>query len=91
MRRWMLLSVVLIGLVMFASAETGETDESTEALKSGESVTKALGTVTSSLRFVMRPERAMFIDMDLIFLLFRLVFIIVGIVCRRLAAVMVNG
>src|SRR5215831_4161398 len=48
MRRWMLLSVVLIGVVMFASAQTGETDESTEALKSGESVTKALGTVTST-------------------------------------------
>ena len=48
MRRWMLLSVVLLGVVMFASAQTGETDESTEALKSGESVTKALGTVTST-------------------------------------------
>ena len=48
MRRWMLLSVVLVGVVMFASAQTSETDESTEALKSGESVTKALGTVTST-------------------------------------------
>jgi hypothetical protein len=48
MRRWILLSVVLIGVVMFASAQTGETDESTQALKSGESVTKALATVTST-------------------------------------------
>jgi len=48
MRRWILLSVVLIGIVMFASAQTGETDESTEALKSGESVTNALATVTST-------------------------------------------
>ena len=48
MRRCMLLSVVLIGVVMFASAETGETDESTQALKTGESVTKAIATVTST-------------------------------------------
>src|SRR5215472_7552728 len=48
MRRWMLLSVVLIGVVMFASAQTSDTDESTQALKSGESVTKALATVTST-------------------------------------------
>jgi hypothetical protein len=48
MRRWMLLSVVLIGIVMFASAQTSDTDESTQALKSGESVTKALATVTST-------------------------------------------
>jgi hypothetical protein len=44
----MLLSLVLIGVVMFASAQTGETDESTQTLKSGESVTKALATVTST-------------------------------------------
>ena len=48
MRRWISLSVVLIGVVMFASAQTGGTDESTQALKSGESVTKALATVTST-------------------------------------------
>jgi hypothetical protein len=48
MRRCPLLFVVLIGVVMFASAQTGETEESTEALKSGESVTKALATVTST-------------------------------------------
>jgi hypothetical protein len=44
----MLLSVVLIGVVMFSSAQTSETNESTQALKSGESVTKALATVTST-------------------------------------------
>src|SRR5215471_5084233 len=48
MRRWMLLSVVFVGIVMFASAQTSDTDESTQALKSGESVTKALATVTST-------------------------------------------
>src|SRR3974377_150984 len=48
MRHWLLLSVVLIGIVMFASAQTSETDESTQALKSGESVSKALATVTST-------------------------------------------
>jgi len=48
MRRWLLLSVVLIGIVVFASAQTAETDEATEALKSGESVTEALATVTST-------------------------------------------
>ena len=48
MRRWISLYVVLIGVVMFASAQTSETDESTQALKSGESVTKVLATVTST-------------------------------------------
>jgi len=48
MRHRMLLSVLLIGIVVFASAQTNDTDESTQALKSGESVTKALATVTST-------------------------------------------
>lgn len=48
MRHWMLLSVLLIGIVVFASAQTNETDESTRALKSGESVNRALATVTST-------------------------------------------
>ena len=48
MRPWILLSVLLIGIVVFASAQTNDTDESTQALKSGESVTKALATVTST-------------------------------------------
>jgi len=48
MRRWLLLSVVLIGVVVLASAQTAATDEAAEALKSGESVTEALATVTST-------------------------------------------
>ena len=48
MRRWVLLSVVLIGVMLLISAQTAEPDEPTQALKSGESVTKALATVTST-------------------------------------------
>lgn len=48
MRSWMLLPIVLIAVVLLASAQTAEPDESTQALKSGESVTKALVTVTST-------------------------------------------
>ena len=48
MRRCMFFSVLLIGIVVFASAQTAEPDESAQALKGGESVTKALATVTST-------------------------------------------
>lgn len=48
MRRWFLLPVVLIAMVLLASGQTAEPDESAEALKNGESVTKALATVTST-------------------------------------------
>jgi len=48
MRRWMLVAVLLIGAVAIAGAQTAEPDESIEALKSGESVTNALTTVTST-------------------------------------------
>jgi len=46
MSRCMLFSVLLIGIVVFASAQTA--DESAQALKGGESVTNALATVTST-------------------------------------------
>jgi hypothetical protein len=48
MRRWLLLPVVLIAVVLLVAARTAEPDEPTQALKSGESVTKALATVTST-------------------------------------------
>jgi hypothetical protein len=48
MRRWVLLSVVTIGVLLLISAQAAEPDEPTQALKSGESVTKALATVTST-------------------------------------------
>jgi hypothetical protein len=48
MRRWLLLAVVVLAVVVVVSAQTSEPDESTQALKSGESVTKALATVTST-------------------------------------------
>ncbi len=48
MRRWLLLAVVVIAVVVVVAAQTAEPDESTQALKSGESVTKALATVTST-------------------------------------------
>jgi hypothetical protein len=48
MRRWLLLPAVLIAVVLFASAQSAETDQSTQALQGGESVTKALATVTST-------------------------------------------
>lgn len=48
MRAWLLLPIALIAMVLLASAQTAEPDESTQALKSGESVTKALATVTST-------------------------------------------
>jgi len=44
----MLLSVLLIGIVVFAPAQTNDADESTQALKSRENLTKALATVTST-------------------------------------------
>lgn len=47
MRRWVLLSVILIGVMLLISAQTAEPDEATQALKGSESVTKALATVTS--------------------------------------------
>src|SRR5271165_4757414 len=48
MRRWFLLSVVLTAVMLLISAQTAEPDEPAQALKSGESVTKALATVTST-------------------------------------------
>ncbi len=48
MRRWVLLSVVLIGVMLLISAQTAEPDEATQALKGSDSVTKALATVTST-------------------------------------------
>ncbi len=48
MRRWLLLSAVLFGLVVLVSGQTAEPDQTTEVMKSGESVTKALATVTST-------------------------------------------
>jgi hypothetical protein len=48
MCRWMLLPVVLIAVAFCASAQSSESDDSTQALKSGESVTKALATVTGT-------------------------------------------
>ena len=48
MSRWLLLSVVLVGVVVLAAAQTSGPNESTQALKSGESVSKALATVTST-------------------------------------------
>ena len=48
MRRWVLLSVVLIAVMLLISAQTAEPDEQPQALKSGETVTKALTTVTST-------------------------------------------
>ncbi len=48
MRRWILLPIVLIAVVLLASAQTTEPDETTQTLKSGETVTKALTTVTST-------------------------------------------
>ncbi len=48
MRRWILLPIVLIAVVLLASAQTAEPDETTQTLKSGETVTKALTTVTST-------------------------------------------
>jgi hypothetical protein len=48
MRRWLLLPLVLLATILLVSATTSDTDESAQALKSGESVTKALATVTST-------------------------------------------
>jgi hypothetical protein len=48
MRRWFLLPIILIAVVLLASAQTAEPDETTQTLKSGETVTKALTTVTST-------------------------------------------
>ena len=48
MRRWTLLPIVLIAVVLLASAQSAQPDESAQTLKSGETVTKALTTVTST-------------------------------------------
>jgi hypothetical protein len=48
MRRWILLPTVLVAVVLVVSARTAEPDEPTQTLKSGESVTKALTTVTGT-------------------------------------------
>ncbi len=48
MRRWLLLPVILIAVVLLISAQTTGADESTQVLKSGESVNTALATVTST-------------------------------------------
>ncbi len=48
MRRWLLLPLILIAVVLLISAQTAGPDESTQVLKSGESVNTALATVTST-------------------------------------------
>jgi len=48
MRRWLLVSALLIAVVLLISAATSESDEAQQAVKSGESVTRALATVTST-------------------------------------------
>src|ERR1017187_6394421 len=48
MGRWFLLPIVLIAVVLLAAGQTAEPDETTQTLKSGETVTKALTTVTST-------------------------------------------
>ena len=48
MRRWFLLPIAMIAVVLLASAQTAEPDETTQTLRSGETVTKALTTVTST-------------------------------------------
>jgi len=48
MRRWFLLPIILIAVVLLAAAQTAEPDENSQVLKSGETVTKALTTVTST-------------------------------------------
>jgi len=48
MRRWFLLPLILIAVVLLVSAQTAEPDETTQTLKSGETITKALTTVTST-------------------------------------------
>ncbi|HZD31192.1 MAG TPA: hypothetical protein VE779_05980, partial [Candidatus Angelobacter sp.] len=48
MRRWLLLPVMLVAVVLLGSAQTAEPNESAAAMKSGESVSRALATVTST-------------------------------------------
>lgn len=48
MRRWLLLPAILFAVVLFASARTADTDESSDVLKSAEPVSNALATVTST-------------------------------------------
>ena len=48
MRRWFLLPIILLTVVLLASAQIAEPDETDQTLKSGESVSKALTTVTST-------------------------------------------
>jgi len=48
MRRWFLLPLILLAVVLLASAQIAEPDDTTQTLKSGESVSKALTTVTST-------------------------------------------
>ena len=48
MRRWFLLPIILLAVVLLASAQIAEPDDTAQTLKSGESVSKALTTVTST-------------------------------------------
>jgi hypothetical protein len=48
MRRWLLLPLVLIAVLLLVSARVAEPDQADEAMKSGESVNKALATVTAT-------------------------------------------
>ena len=48
MRRWFLLPLILLAVVLLASAQIAEPDDTAQTLKSGESVSKALTTVTST-------------------------------------------
>ena len=48
MNRWLLITVVLLGVVLLVSAAAPEPDETAPVLKTGESVSRALATVTST-------------------------------------------
>jgi hypothetical protein len=48
MRHWLLLPAILFAVVLFASAQTAVTDESSDVLKNAEPVSRALATVTST-------------------------------------------
>src|SRR5215471_13414429 len=48
MRRWLVVSALLVAVLLLISAAPSESDEAQDAMKSGESVTKALATVTST-------------------------------------------
>jgi len=47
-RHWWLVPVVLMAVILLTSVQTAEPDESTQALRTSEPVTKALATVTST-------------------------------------------